>query len=275
MKIAVASGKGGTGKTTISVILFKSLLKHGEDVQILDCDVEEPNLEIFLKEKNMIEEKVFSMVPEVDENLCNFCGKCKQVCEYNCIAFLSKKFLIFPELCHSCGACIYLCPKGALKENYREIGILNKSQNNNFVSGKLNIGEAMAPPLIKKVKSCIDEEKQIIIDCPPGTACSFVSAVNGVDFCILTTEPTKFGLYDMKLAIEVLKKLDIPFGVIINKSDIGFIETENYCEQQNIPILLKIPFSKKIAENYSKGEIFVENDDFINVFQKIKGILKI
>ena len=257
MIISVASGKGGTGKTTIAVNLALSL----DNVQLLDCDVEEPNAHIFLKPE--IKEKIpaFIPIPEVDEEKCNTCGKCREVCAYHAIAVIPAdkngkgSVLIFPHLCHGCGACSLLCPQKAIKEVDKEIGVieLGTSGNIQFGHGKLNVGEIMAPPLIRQVKKHINPTRIVIIDAPPGTSCPVIAAVKESDYCILVTEPTPFGLNDLILAVEVLKKLKVPFGVVINRSDIGDDKVDKYCQDNKIPILLRIPFDKEIALLYSRG----------------------
>jgi MinD superfamily P-loop ATPase len=252
MIIAVASGKGGTGKTLVATSLALSL---DISVQFLDCDVEEPNAHIFLKPTLDRNETVCIPIPEVDEAECTFCGKCAEVCAFNAIAVIKDKVLVFPELCHGCGACSYLCPEDAISEAGKEIGVVEAGRAGkiDFVQGKLNVGEPMAPPLIRRVKEKIEPDRTIIIDVPPGTSCPVVEAVGGSDFCLLVTEPTPFGLNDLTLAVEVIRKLGIPCGVVINRSGIGDDETEKYCCSEGIPILLNIPLDVEIAHLYSKG----------------------
>ncbi|MCD6166484.1 ATP-binding protein [bacterium] len=257
MIISVASGKGGTGKTTIATNLALSL---NGSVQFLDCDVEEPNSHIFLKPDLRENEIVGIPVPEVDASRCTYCGKCGEICQYSAIVVISKNVLTFPELCHGCGGCFLVCPEGAISEKDRQIGVVEKGEASKiaFVHGRLQIGAAISPPLIKAVKKHVDKAKTVIIDAPPGTSCPVIEAVKESDFCILVTEPTPFGLNDLRLAVEVVRILKIPFGVIINRADEGDEGVKEYCSRENIPILMEIKTERKIAEAYSRGIPIVE-----------------
>jgi MinD superfamily P-loop ATPase len=278
MIISVASGKGGTGKTLVATSLALSLIDNYK-VQLLDCDVEEPNANILLNLAMNQSQPVYIPVPRVDETKCTYCRKCAEVCAYNAIAVLKEKVLVFPELCHGCGACSYLCPESAITEEGREVGIIERGNSGNLelIQGRLAIGEAMAPPVIREVKKYITPANIVIIDVPPGTSCPVVEAVEGSDFCLLVTEPTPFGLNDLSLAVEVVRKLGIPCGVVINRVGIGDEEVEQYCHQEGIPVLLRIPLDRKVAMLYSKGIPLVGGmpqwrEDFLKLFQDIKSI---
>jgi MinD superfamily P-loop ATPase len=269
MIISVASGKGGTGKTLVATSLALSL---GNQVQLLDCDVEEPNIHIFLKPVIDHQEAVSIPIPQVDEQRCTFCGKCAEVCAYNAIAVLKNRVLVFAELCHGCGACSYLCSENAISEVEREIGVVETGQAGeiDFVQGRLTIGEPMAPPVIRVVKEQIEPQKTVIIDVSPGTSCPVVESIKGSDFCLLVTEPTPFGLSDLALAVETVRKLGIPCGVVINRDGVGDDQVERYCLEQNIPVLLKIPLERRIATLYSKGIPLVEGmPEWCQVFHRL------
>jgi len=257
--ISVASGKGGTGKTLVVTSLALSL-QNREPVQLLDCDVEEPNAHILLKPLLNRQQKVSIPIPQVDEEKCTRCGKCAEVCAYNAIAVIADKVLIFPELCHGCGACSYLCPEDAISEVNREIGVIESGQSKDieFIHGKLDVGEAMAPPVIRGVKKHINLDKLVVIDVPPGTSCPVVEAVKDSDFCLLVTEPTPFGLNDLTLAVDMLGELGIPCGVIINRDGVGDNKVEEYCHQKDIPVLIRIPLDIEIARLYSRGVTLAE-----------------
>lgn len=275
MIISIASGKGGTGKTLVATSLALSLKDNGK-VQLIDCDVEEPNDHIFLKPTFTKKEMVSIPIPKVDEEKCTHCGKCAEVCAYNAIASMKKKVLVFPELCHGCGACSYLCPEDAISEIDKEVGVveIGYSDSIQFAHGKLNVGEVMAPPVIRKVKELINPECTVIIDVSPGTSCPVVESIRGSDFCLLVTEPTPFGLNDLILAVEVLRKLDIPSGVVLNRVGVGDKKVEEYCLRENIPILLTIPLDTQIASYYSRGIPLVEGipqwrEHFLELFDKV------
>lgn len=261
MQIAIASGKGGTGKTTVASNLAYYLSNHGYDTTLVDCDVEEPNNHIFFQPTWYHDFKVNMPVPEVNTDICTNCGLCSEFCEFNAIVNVKESILIFSELCHGCGGCLMICPTQALKETSREIGKVQEGiiNNLNLVHGVMRIGEAMSPPLIKKVKEQGTKNDISIIDCPPGTSCPMIQAVRGADFVLLVTEPTPFGLSDLKLAVETIRQLNLPFAVCINRSTIGNEKVQNYCKEEKIPIILEIPEETKIAQAYSQGKIFLES----------------
>ena len=278
MIISVASGKGGTGKTLVATSLALSL-KDSDRVQLLDCDVEEPNDHVLLKPEIIGSNAVSIRVPRIDEENCTYCGKCAEVCAYHAIAVLGNHVLTFPQLCHGCGACSYLCPEKVISEQSRETGVVEwgHSDNLDFVQGKLAVGEAMAPPVIRRVKEYANNTGTVIIDVPPGTSCPVVEAVKGSDFCLLVTEPTPFGLNDLTLAVEMVKELGIPCGVVLNRAGVGDAGVQEYCQKQNIPILLTIPLDTEIARLYSRGIPLVEGmpqwkGSFRQLFERIGEI---
>lgn len=279
MKIAIASGKGGTGKSTVATNLAYILSKKYSDVALLDCDVEEPNCHIFLKPEITHTQKVSVPVPQVDNNKCISCGKCAEVCQFNALAFARGKVLVFGELCHGCGSCLLACPSGAISETKRVVGEINsgKTETFEFTEGKSRIGEAMSPPLINAVKKFGNKKnnKIQVLDCPPGTSCPVISAIDGVDFVIMVTEPTPFGLNDLNLAVEVVQKMGLPFGVVINRHEENNTLIEDWAKEKNIKILAKIPNERKVAECYSKGNLILkELPKFEKYFTPLLDIIK-
>ncbi len=254
--IAIASGKGGTGKTTVAVHLAAILAAQGETVQYLDCDVEEPNGHIFLKPVVERSEEVGILVPVIDSKKCKGCGLCGKVCEYKAIAVL-KTALVFPELCHGCGACSLVCPTGALGEEPRTIGVAETGRAGKiaFAQGRLNVGEPMSPPLIRAVKKTRMEEAIAIFDAPPGTSCPVVATVRDADYVVLVTEPTPFGLNDLRLAVELMRGLRRRVGVVVNRAGIGDDRVHSFCGAEGIPLLAEIPDDRGVAEAYSRGEM--------------------
>lgn len=272
--LSVASGKGGTGKTTVAVNMALSL--EG-DVQLLDCDVEEPNAHIFVQPEIHEVKPVYVPMPKVDDGLCDRCGKCSEFCEFHAIVVASDKILFFPELCHGCGGCTLVCPKTAITEENRVVGVVKKgvAGSMEFVFGELNVGEPMPGPVIREVKKYIDDHRTAIIDAPPGTSCPAIESVYGSDYCILVTEPTPFGLHDLRLMVEVLREITIPFGVVVNRAGIGDDGVQKYCGRESIPILLEIPFNRRIAELYSQGTPFIREmpewkGGFLSLFESVK-----
>ena len=259
MIIAISSGKGGTGKTTVAVNLARTLANAGKPVQYLDCDVEEPNGHIFLKPQITATASVGISVPVVDEAKCTGCRKCAEICQYHAIAVL-KKALVFPELCHGCGGCVLVCPVGAIRERDRPTGVveIGKSGNVFFVQGRLNVGEPVAPPVIRAVKRKAIRDGIAILDAPPGTSCPVVTTVRDADYVLLVTEPTPFGWNDLKLAVEMLRQLGLRHGVVINRADSGDQQVREYCKAEAIPVLLELPDDRRVAEAYARGLLAVE-----------------
>jgi MinD superfamily P-loop ATPase len=273
MIISIASGKGGTGKTTIATNLAVAL---GTDVNLLDCDVEEPNDHIFIQPTITHTEKVSLKVPQVDMNKCSLCGKCQEICQFQAIAVVGTTVLTFPELCHSCGGCMEVCPENAITEIDREMGIFESGSRNGleFAYGRIFVGQVMAVPVIERVRAAVQPDKVNIIDAPPGTSCPVISSVKDTDFLILVTEPTPFGLNDLKLAVGMVKILNIPHGIVINRSDLGDDKVKEYANEENIPILMEIPFDRQIAETYSKGKLLVKElpewkERFIHLYENV------
>ena len=277
MIISIASGKGGTGKTTVATNLAVSL---GSGVQILDCDVEEPNAHLFIRPDITDRQTITTPVPRVDEEKCTLCGKCAEICQFKAIVVIGETVLPFHELCHSCRGCVLVCPEKAITETGRELGIIERGKKNGveFIHGKLRVGEAMSPPLIHKVREYTRDDALTIIDAPPGTSCPVIAAMNGADFILLVTEPTPFGLYDLKLAVEAVKILGIPCGLVTDRSDMGDDRVKAYAEEEGVPILMEIPFDRKIAEAYSRGELLVDvmpewKEKFLGLYRRIEEIV--
>jgi MinD superfamily P-loop ATPase len=252
MKIAVASGKGGTGKTTVSVALAQAF---GEPICLIDCDVEEPNSAFFTHPEIESVQDVNVPIPSIDRDACTECGACGELCTFNAIAVAGNSAMVFPELCHSCGGCVRICPQQAITETPQPIGEITRGQAGSITTleGRLKVGCAMAPPLIRAVKK-MAPDLPTLIDAPPGTSCPMITAVSDCDFVILVTEPTPFGLNDLVLAVETVRTLERPFGVVINRCDGGDNRVVDYCKKENISLLLQIQESRKIAEAYSRGD---------------------
>jgi MinD superfamily P-loop ATPase len=268
MIVSIASGKGGTGKTSVAVNMALSI----GNVQLLDCDVEEPNVHLFLHPDINRVEPVSILVPVVNGELCDHCGRCAEFCRYSAIFVSSERVLIFPELCHSCGGCVLVCPRKVITEEKHRIGTLKSGSAGDLelVYGELEIGEPMSVPVIKEVKRQIKKDRNVILDSPPGTSCPVIETVRGSDFCILVTEPTPFGLHDLKIMVQVLDGMRTPFGVVVNRAGIGDKKVYEYCREKNIPILLEIPYQRKIAEFYSRGVAFsLEMPEWKEKFQTL------
>ena len=255
MIVSIASGKGGTGKTSLATNLALSL----KNVQLLDCDVEEPNAHLFLHPKIDETKPVYISKPIIDERKCDHCGKCSIFCQYNALFVTPEEVMLFPQLCHGCEGCMIVCPKNAITKENVKIGVVKKGivENMELVYGELDVGEPMPVPVIKAVKQQIKEDRTVIVDSPPGASCPAIESVYGSDYCILVSEPTPFGLHDLKIIVQVLEELNIPFGVVINRAGIGDRKIYDFCEENEVPILLEIPFQRKIAELYSRGIPFV------------------
>lgn len=277
MMISIASGKGGTGKTTVATNLAFSL---GKNVQLMDCDVEEPNSHLFLHPEITKKQPVIAPIPLIDEDKCTHCKKCMEICRFSAIAVVGKKVITFPELCHSCGGCMAVCPEDAISESDRELGEIETGsiKDISFIHGRLHVGQVMSPPIIKKIRTLADPGRVNIIDAPPGTSCPVIAAMKGADFVLLVTEPTPFGLHDLILAVEAVKILKIPHGIVINRAGMGNDGVKDYAQKEGIPILMEIPFDRKIAQIYSRGDLVVEKmpeykDKFLNLFDQIKALV--
>lgn len=279
MQIAVASGKGGTGKTLVSTCLLRIL--GDKDSALIDTDVEEPNAGLVLKLPAEKTTSVSRLVPEIDYNFCDFCGKCAEVCNFNALLVLNDKVMLFKELCHSCGACAYLCPLAAIKEVNHPIGVIEEAsmpERGTVLTGRLNIGEAQSPPLISAVKEQGEKAALRIIDCPPGTTCAMIESIRDSDYCLLVTEPTPFGLHDLELSLEAIEMLGIPGGLLINRWQGKEEELSALSAKTGVPILGRIPFSLELARAYMQGHNPLEAMPALrpilsDAFEQIKGAL--
>ncbi|MBN2116196.1 MAG: ATP-binding protein [Anaerolineales bacterium] len=282
MRIAVASGKGGTGKTTIAASLALSLTEAGTLPIFLDGDVEAPNAHLFLNPTFEKRQEVAIQIPQVDDDKCTYCGKCAEVCQYHAIVMMGRKTLVFPQLCHGCGSCARVCPEHAIRETPQVIGVLERGPARSgipFARGMLNIGEPMAVPVIRQLKHWIEPRagQLEILDAPPGTSCPVVESMRGADFILLVTEPTPFGLHDLRLAVQVAHELKIPIGVVINRDGIGDDRVDAFCQSEGLPILMRVPFERAIAEGIARGKTLVDihpeyTDRFRQLFMQIAAL---
>ena len=278
IRIAVASGKGGTGKTTVSCNLAKSI--DSERVTLVDCDVEEPNVHLFFKEKNGEKLAVTNTIPDIDKSLCKKCSKCSEFCQFGALISIKGDILLNKNLCHSCGGCSIVCPHDAISTKARKIGEIEirESKNLKLVSGRLAIGSTMSPAVITSVKERSRNDKVVIFDSPPGTSCNAVESMLDADFVLLVTDCSKFGLYDIKLSVDLVRNLEKPFAILINRYGLGDYEIDEYCKQENIDVIMRIPDDIKVARAYSKGILQVDYDEvmkaeFRKAYHKIIDIV--
>jgi len=276
MNIAVASGKGGTGKTLVATSLAISLHQGGASAALVDCDVEAPNDHLFLAPIYDKTTPVTIPVPVVDQALCTHCGECARVCNFHAIAVAPKTVLVFDELCHGCGACSLICPVTAITEKPHAIGTISRGHARGmpFAAGNLQIGEPLAVPIIHRLTNDLPDTDYVILDSPPGNACSLVAALKRVDFALLVTEPTPFGLHDLRSAVSVARTLGVPAGLVINRDGAPYPPLDAYCHEADLPILMRIPFDRRIAEGYAAGQLLVDSlpeygDRFVVLAQRI------
>ena len=273
MIIAIASGKGGTGKTTVATGL--ALAVSASSPVVLDCDVEAPNAHLFLKPQFDQRQQVSMLIPEVDESRCTGCGRCAEVCQFHAIVVLAGKVLVFPELCHGCGSCGLNCPEEAILEVSRPLGVLEAGMAMDgirFSHGVLNVGEPMAVPVIRQLKEWkpFSNGEVAIRDAPPGTSCPVVESIRGADFVILVTEPTPFGLHDLRLAAQLTRDLDLPAGVVVNRDGVGDAGVDEACRQEGLPILMRIPLDRRIGEAIAQGKTVVDSfPEYVPLFQEM------
>lgn len=270
MEIAVLSGKGGTGKTTVATNLAKTL-----GWSYVDCDVEEPNGFIFLNPKVTDTREVTIPVPKINQEKCTDCKECVEICQFNALAHVGNQILLFEKLCHGCGACTLVCPTNAIEEQGRVIGQIDIGDDDHIscIRGILNIGEPMAGPIISQLKSLIGKEATLL-DCSPGSSCNVVKAISGADYALLITEPTSFGLHDLKIAVGLARKMNIPFGVIINRAEEEENLIDQYCKEEGIEVIGRILFDRKAAVLYAKGKLLIEDEDYKKRFQEIGDKVK-
>jgi MinD superfamily P-loop ATPase len=280
MRIAIASGKGGTGKTTVATNLAVVAARQRSGVVYADCDVEEPNGHLFLRPEIEATETVHVLVPKVDRARCTACGSCSAICRYSAIVQVKDQVLLYPELCHSCGGCWLVCPVEAVEPVERPIGELQRGRAGavRFVQGTLEVGQARSVPLIEAVKAALDdrggsqvsERPLALLDAPPGTSCPVVETVRGCDYVVLVAEPTPFGLHDLKLAVEMVRTLRLPFGVVVNRASVAPGAMQDYCRGRGIPVLAEIPDDRSLAEAYARGEMIVEAlPHYAEVFSRV------
>lgn len=253
-RIAVASGKGGTGKTTVALNLAAMF---GEPVQLADCDVEEPNVNLFLRCDQLASAEVTMLVPEVDQQLCNGCGACGELCQFRGIVSIGTRALVFPELCHGCGGCALVCPNGAISERLHRIGTISVGQSGaiRLIEGKLEVGVSLVPPVIRAVRDRLLDNIPAILDAPPGTSCPVVATLRESDYLLLVTDPTPFGLHDLKLAVALARELNLSCGVVVNRAGEDLVGLYGYCRSENLPVLLSLPDDRQIAEITSRGDL--------------------
>jgi MinD superfamily P-loop ATPase len=291
MIITVASGKGGTGKTTVAVSLALCLLENDSDLGVdspvlLDCDVEEPNAALFLKPEIDVQKDVALLIPEVDMAACTYCGVCADVCRYNAITVVGEKVLVYPDLCHGCGSCTLNCPEACIEEVVEVLGVVERGRSGelSFGQGILQVGKAMSPPIIRELKQwALPKESNgafIVLDAPPGASCPVVETMRESDFALLVTEPTPFGLHDLRLAVQLSRdELHLPVGVVINRDGIGDKGVEDFCTREKLPILMRIPYQRQIAEAGAEGIPLIQaipeyQSEFRGLFTSIKALLQ-
>ena len=282
LTVAIAAGKGGTGKTLVATSLALALSRHaGRGVELLDCDVEEPNAHLLLHPRIVHRSEVTMRVPQVNRSVCTRCGVCADTCEFSAIAVIRDAVLTFPDLCAGCGACTYACPHDAIIETDRKVGVVEKGVTDegiDFYAGRTEVGQQRSGLVTRAVKREIHPDMVSILDAPPGTACPMQEAIEDADFCLLVTEPTPFGLSDLKLAVETCRELEVPCGIVLNRDGVGDSGVEGYCRNEGLPLLMRIPHARSIAAAYSRGEALVSAQPdwaprFHELYEQIKARL--